>query len=353
MQGIKKVGLFFLMAISIVVASVAFETTAQADGNNVGYSVSAKIPKNQINKNNSFFDLRMKSGQTQTLQVRVYNVTNKDIQVKTAIHTAWTNPGGSVEYVKPAKSFDPSLHYKMSDITKIQGKKTITIPAAGSKVVTATVRMPKTSFNGVILGGWYFKRVDNQVTGTVKGADNIRNEYTYVVGMKYTKGQVPNPNMKLGKVAAGLSYKRRGVIADLRNPTAVMIPKLKINSTITNRDGGSVVKKDANKSVLMAPNTVYNYPMLYGETPLKAGHYHLHLVAKNSEHEWVFDRDFTITQAQANKYNHDAIENSGISIWLLIALGALGMLILILLILLIIYLIRRQRRDKKDEDSKK
>ncbi|WP_334468977.1 DUF916 and DUF3324 domain-containing protein [Levilactobacillus sp. HBUAS67488] len=324
----------------------------KAASNNVGYNVSAKIPSNQIDKQNSFFDLKMNSGKTQTLQVKVFNATNEEIKVKTAIHTAWTNSAGAIEYVNPAKSYDPSLRYKMSDITKIQGNKTLTIPAKGTKVVSATVKIPKTDFTGVILGSWYFERVDSKVTGTVKGAGNLQSRYSYVIGMKYTMKQAANPSMSLGKVGAGLSNYHRGIIADIRNTSAVIIPNLKTTTKITNRDGGKVVQNAKQENVQMAPNTTYSYPMLSGKTPLAAGHYHLHMVVKNTDHEWVFDRNFTITKAQANKYNNNSADNSGVNIWLLIALGALGMLILILLILLIIYLIRRKRRKNDEEEEK-
>jgi len=350
MLGLKRIRLVMLLVMGIVLGGlVSLVPKADAATNNVGYNVAAKIPSNQIDKQNSFFDLRMNSEKTQKLQVRVYNITNQDIKVETAIHTAWTNTTGAIDYVKPAKSYDATLRYKMSDLTKIQGKKTLTIPANGSKVVTATVKIPKTNFNGVILGGWYFKRVDSKVTGNVKGANNIRSQYSYVIGMKYTMGKVPNPAMALGKVTAGQSYARRGVIADLRNTSAVIIPNLKLTTSITNRDGAKLVKKVKQENVQMAPNTTFNYPVLYGDMKLKAGHYHLHMVAKNTDREWVFDRNFTITQAQANEYNKDA--NAGISIWLLVALGALGMLILVLLILLIIYLIRRKRRKDDEEEE--
>lgn len=352
MQGLRRGWLVILAAISLAfVGMFSTGVTAHAAANNVGYNVSAKLPSNQINKQNSFFDLRMNSNQTQKLQVRVYNVTNEEINVKTAIHTAWTSAAGTIDYVNSAKSYDSSLRYKMSDITKIQGKKTITIPAGSSRLVTAEVKIPKTSFNGVILGGWYFQRTDSKVTGNVKGAGNLKSQYSYVIGMKYTMGKVPNPSMSLGKVGAGLSNYHRGVIADIRNTTSVIIPNLKTTTTITNRDGGGVVQKAKQENVQMAPNTTYSYPMLYGKTALKAGHYHLHMVVKNTDHEWVFDRDFTITQAQANNYNKNSVDNTGVNIWLLVALGALGMLILILLILLIIYLIRRKRRKNEEEEK--
>lgn len=353
MLGFKRVQLVLLTVVSIICGGLfSLGDKAQAATNNVGYNVSAQLPSNQIDKQNSFFDLRMNSNKTQKLKVKVFNVTNEEIKVKTAIHTAWTNSAGSIEYVNPAKSYDSSLRYKMSDISKIQGNKTITIPARGSRVVSAIVKIPKTNFNGVILGSWYFQRMDSKVTGTVKGAGNMRSQYSYVIGMKYTLGQVPNPAMSLGKVGAGLSNYHRGVIADIRNTTAVMIPNLKMNTTITNRDGGKVVQKVKQENVQMAPNTTYSYPMLYGKTELKAGYYHLHMVVKNTDHEWVFDRNFRITQAQADKYNKNSVDNPGINIWLLVALGALGMLILVLLILLIIYLIRRKRRKDDEEEEK-
>ena len=353
MQGLKRVWLVVMAVVSLVCAGVfSVGDRAQAATNNVGYNVSAKLPSNQINKQNSFFDLRMNSNKTQVLQVRVFNVTNEDVTIKTAIHTAWTSSAGSINYVNSPRSYDSSLRYKMSDITKIQGKKTVTIPAKSSRVVKATVKIPQTNFSGVILGGWYFERTDSKVTGNVKGAGNLQSHYSYVIGMKYTLGQVPNPSMSLGKVGAGLSNYHRGVIADIRNTSAVIIPNLKTTTTITNRDGGKVVQKAKQENVQMAPNTTYGYPMLYGKTALEAGHYHLHMVVKNTDHEWIFDRDFTITQAQANKYNKNSVDNSGINIWLLVALGALGMLILVLLILLIIYLIRRKRRKDENEEEK-
>lgn len=353
MLGFKRVRLFLLMFIGVVCGGLfSLSGNIKAATNNVGYNVSAKIPSNQIDKQNSFFDLRMNSDKTQKLQVRVFNTTNQEIKVKTAIHTAWTNDAGSIEYVNPAKSYDSSLRYKMSDITKIQGNKTLTIPSKGFKVVTATVKIPKTDFTGVILGGWYFQRVDSKVTGNVKGAGNLQSRYSYVIGMKYTMKQAANPNMSLGKVGAGLSNYHRGIIADIRNTSAVIIPNLKTTTKITNRDGGKVVRNAKQENVQMAPNTTYKYPMLYGKTPLAAGHYHLHMVVKNIDHEWVFDRDFTITKTQADKYNKDSVDNSGVNIWLLVALGALGMLILVLLILLIIYLIRRKRRKDDEEEEK-
>ncbi|KLD57187.1 hypothetical protein WP50_35650 [Lactiplantibacillus plantarum] len=74
---------------------------------------------------------------------------------------SYANGNGIIEYVTPTKSYDPSLKYRMDQITKIQGPTTITIPANGSKVVTATVTMPKQAVNGVTVSDTHLKRPTN------------------------------------------------------------------------------------------------------------------------------------------------------------------------------------------------
>lgn len=316
--------------------------------NNIGYSVSAKLPKNQLNKKESFFDLKMKTGQKETLKAVVYNVTNRDIKVQTAIHTAYTNNNGTIEYVTPAKSFDASLTHKMADLAKLSGPKTVTVPANGSKTIKTKVSMPTSPFNGVILGGWYFKRVDQKVTGQVKGSMNVRNVYSYVIGMKFSMGKTPAPKLQLDKVKAGLENYHQSIFPYLRNVSAVIVPQLNLKTTITSKNSGKVVKTATKKNVQMAPNSVFKYPIQLGNTNLQAGRYHLRMVAKNSDHRWVFDRDFTITAAEAKQYNGKAVNNRGMSIWWLIGIGALAMLIIVLLVLWFIFWLRRRRQKRED-----
>ncbi|WP_436681465.1 DUF916 and DUF3324 domain-containing protein [Lactiplantibacillus plantarum] len=304
-------------SVSGLAASSASSSSGKTtQSNDIGFSVAAKIPNNQIDQHNSYFDLKMTRGRQQQIQTTIYNVTNADIKVRTAIHTAYTNGNGIIEYVTPTKSYDPSLKYRMDQITKIQGPTTITIPANGSKVVTATVTMPKQAVNGVILGGWYFKRVANKVTGSVKGSMNIANQYSYVIGLKYTAGIVPQPQLKLDTITARL----------------------------TSKNSGKVIKNFTQKNVQLAPNSVYKVPILTGTNRLQAGSYHVRLVAKNTDHRWVFDKDFVISTAAADKYNQASVDNSGMSVGWFILFGALGMLIIGLIGLLIFFWIKKRRR---------
>ena len=139
----------------------------------------------------------------------------------------------------------------------------------------------------------------------------------------------------------------RGIFPYLRNVTAVIVPDLKLETTIINNNTGKIVKKVTKKNVQMAPNSVFKYPILTGANKLQAGQYHLHMIVKNHEHQWVFNKDFTISATVAQKYNKQSVDNSGISIWWLIGLGALVMFILMLLILWLILVIRKRRQRSK------
>ncbi|MCM8608879.1 MULTISPECIES: DUF916 and DUF3324 domain-containing protein [Lactiplantibacillus] len=333
------------LVTSFAAGDASSKSSSQASqSNDIGFSVAAKIPSNQLDQHQSYFDLKMTPGRQQKIQTTIYNVTNAEIKVQTAIHTAYTNGNGIIEYVTPAKSFDPSLKYRMSQLTTIDGPKTVTIPANGSKVVTATIKMPKAAFNGVVLGGWYFKRVSNKVTGHVKGSMNIANQYSYVIGLKYTMGKLPAPQLKLDTVTAGMQNYRRGIFPQLRNVSAVIVPKLTLKAKLTSKNSGKVVKTFSQKDVQLAPNSVYKVPILTGTNRLQAGTYHVHLVAQNQDHRWVFDKDFVISTAAADKYNQASVDNSGINVGWFILFGALGMLIVGLIGVLIFLKIRKRRR---------
>ncbi|GKT03079.1 DUF916 and DUF3324 domain-containing protein [Furfurilactobacillus entadae] len=346
----RTVGSWLTVIIAITVIFFGGVTSGHAADktNNVGYSVKAELPDNQIHKDNTFYDLKMTPGQEETLKATIYNLTNKDITVSTAIHTAYTNSNGVIEYVKTTKTYDSTLKYKMSDLTKLRGPATVTVPANGHKEVTAQVTMPKDDkFKGVILGGWYFKRTDQTATGNVKGSMNIQNEYSYVIGMKYTVDKEVDPTMAMGSVSAGMTNAHKGVFPTIRNTSARIIPNMTVKSKIINKQTGKTVKTLTKKNVQMAPNSGYRIQMLYNQDTLQPGKYKVDITAKNADHAWHFTKDFTISQQEAKTYNKKDVNNKGISIWWFIIGGALGMLILVLLGIWIFFLIRNRGKKSR------
>lgn len=332
--------------MGLICYRTVFAASNKVKDNNIGFSVSAKIPKNQLHKENTFFDLKMDQGQSESLQTTIYNITNQDIKVKTAIHTAYTNSNGTIEYVTPGRSYDKSLTYRMSDITKIQGSDTVTVPANGSKVVTAKVVVPNKRVNGVILGGWYFKRIDKKVTGKVKESVNVTNQYSYVIGLKYSLGEIPTPTLKLQKVEPGLINYHRGIFPYIRNISSVIVPNLTMQTEIINKNTGKTIQRLKKNNVQFAPNSVFKYPILTGKKKLQAGNYKMHMILKNEKHRWVFNKNFKISIEEAQKYNREDVSSRGLSMWALIGVGFLIAIVLIGLLVGLVYWTRSIKRKR-------
>lgn len=309
---------------------------------NIGFSVSAQIPSNQINQGHSFFDLRMSAGQHQQLKTVIYNTTKRDLKVKVGIHTAYTNNNGIIEYVTATKKFDKSLKYQLGKLTKIIGPTTVIVPANGSKTVEAEVHMPDRGFNGVMLGGWYFERIDEKVTSEVTDSMNVHNQYAYVIGMKYTMGKIPKARLLLDSVKPGLENGHQSISSYLRNVSAVIIPDVTLDTTITNRKNEKVVKNIKKSNVQLAPNSLFKYPVMLNDPGMKSGNYHLKMVAKSKSNRWVFEKDFTITVAEAKKYSRTSVDNQSFKVFLWVLVGAIGMLVLGLVVLGIVYSVKRR-----------
>lgn len=334
------------MGIVLGLIMTRFSAYASDKTSDIGFNVAATLPTNQINKNDSFFNLAIKSGSTQKIEAKIYNLTNRDIQVETGIHTAFTNSNGNIEYNQTLKNADASLKLRMNEITKVDGPTKITIPAASFKKVSATIKIPKTDFNGVIQGGWFFKKINNKVTGTVKNSMNFTNEYSYVIGLKYVLGKIPEPKLVLSRVQPGLKNHHQNVFPEIRNTAAVMIPQMTFKNTVTDNASHKVIQQIKKNHAEMAPNSAYEYPIFGKQTTLRAGNYHLHVLVTSLKSKWIFDRDFTISKAVAEHYNRASVDSKSKSAQWFMILGA-GLTFIAIALLILVYWIIRKLRARK------
>lgn len=342
-MNIKNVSLILITVVSVFLYAPSLISAAQTDG--INYSVSAIIPDNQIDKQNSYFDLKMSSHQSEQISVRVYNSGNDSIRVKSEIHDALTSTSGTMNYLSSDNNTDSSLRYSLKNITSLENSNTIDVPAHSSKTINATIKMPDlNNFNGIILGGWYFEK-DN-TDKKINSSFGINNKYSYVVGIKYTVGDsLPNPNIKLNSVKPSLSNGHTAVLLNIQNTTPVIISGLTYDTKIYKSGSNKIVKSNTIKNGSMAPNSNFDMSVLYGSTPLTAGDYVAKVSVKNKDHNWQFEKKFTVTAKDAQTINSKTLDKMPINpIWYAI----LGSLITIILIV-IFFIARKVINTRKKE----
>lgn len=316
-----------------------------AHAENVGYTVNAVLPKNQDDKNATYFALRMKPNQAQDLAIMITNQTKTASKFRVNVNQAITNNNGVIDYSQANAKLDSSLKVGIKDIIDQKSLPTVTVPGKSSKKVTVHVKMPAQKINGMILGGINVQKVANHEKKAQKGVA-ITNTFAYVVGLRLRESAFNvAPNMNLLTVQAGQTNSLNQVKAKLQNPEPGIMSGLKVTAKVTQAGDSKVVLQNEKSNMGMAPNSNFDYAIPWGNKQLKAGTYTLTLdaTAKGGYH-WHFVKNFKITQAQigklANKYNQP---QKSYFWWFVI-----GGLIILILLIIILYLLLKNRRSKDD-----
>lgn len=296
-----------LLGISCLLFENTINVHADSDSAESAYSVSANIPEDQENKNVSYFDLVEEPNKERDISIHLANVGQKEGIFQVEVNNAATNSNGVIDYNQNSFKKDASAKYTVSDVLTPKSQE-VALKAGEAKDVSFHVKMPKESFNGIILGGIHVTKKDNQsdkVAGTA-----IRNKYAYVIGveLRNNKNKV-TPDLKLKAVKPGLQNSYATIFANLQNPTATIISKVNVNAVITKKGSDKSLYMEKKENLSVAPNTNFNFPIGLEKKKMDAGSYTLAMdvTEGNTQKKWHLQKDFTIKADKAKSINKEAV----------------------------------------------
>ncbi|MEX1530284.1 DUF916 and DUF3324 domain-containing protein [Enterococcus sp. C73] len=270
----------------------------------MSYSVKANLPKNQQDKEHTYFDLFMKPKQKQTISITFENHSENPIELEVNYQSAQTNDNGVIDYKGTKERKDSSLAYDLKDL--ITGDQTVKLNSKEKKEVPYTITMPEQKFEGILLGGFHIHKKDKEVSTNQKV--QIKNDYSYVIGLQLTETEKKvTPELKLNAVEPGLNNYRTTLFANLQNTTATMITDMTVTAEVYKENGKEVLHKTVKNNQSMAPNSNYNFPISWDNQAFQPGKYSLKLNASDKAgHKWSFNKEFEIKD-NAKKYNEEAV----------------------------------------------
>lgn len=223
----KRFSYLFIVIISLLVVLPKL-----AYANEMNFSVKAILPENQRDNTHTYFDLNVVPGTTQVVEVELKNETDKDVTVQTVANTAITNDNGIVEYTNEKPKLDKSLVTPFSKLASVQSE--ITIPKQSSLRLPITLKIPEKSFDGVILGGLYFKEKEtDQDTQKNKEDVQIENKFSYTIGVLLAESpEMVLPDLVLNDVKATQKVGRNVITANLQNPKAALLSNLTVDAKV-------------------------------------------------------------------------------------------------------------------------
>lgn len=316
--------------------------TTFSKASELNFSVNAVIPDNQIDKEKSYFDLKVTPGEKQKLIVKLRNTTDKEIVINPHIQSAKTNKNGVIDYTPNKIKKDDTLKIAMEDVAKVPEE--VTVPPQSEKDLTIEVTMPKDKFDGIILGGIYLKEDTSKNKEEDKENDvAIKNEYSYVVALQMRQNDNKvKPMLHMNEVNPETQNARNVIVANIQNSEPMIISKLKIDATVNkkgSKDNLAILKKE---NLQVAPNSNFNIAVPLEGEKLEAGTYILNMKAESAGKEWQFKKEFSISADKATTMNEKDVTLEKETPTMLYIF--LGVAFLIVIAVVIYFIIRRNKR---------
>lgn len=341
-----------LIIVTITMLSV-FILNLKISADQLTFSVEPTLPKNQIDGRAGFFNILLAPGETQNLELKYKNNTKKEVTVNSVVSSAKTNVNGVVDYNSSNIKNDPTLKYDMSDLIKLQNS--VTLNPGETKKIVVQVTMPQDKFDGIIAGGFTFSDGDQNQKNKSESEDgvSIKNIYSFQIGIlmrqsaetPFSDNYIQAMGLQLKKVKAGQLNYRNVIYANLQNPLSVYLNQMVVRAEILKDHSSKILYTITKGDMQMAPNSNFNFPISLGSGALmNPGKYNLKLTVyslkdssgqystkyidnkmQSFRYKWEFNKDFTITEAQASRYNKADVTNKQNNwlLWILLSFLAL------------------------------
>ena len=319
----------------------------------MGFSVKTIPSEHQLDKTQTYFDLRVTPGITEELEIELKNNKDEEIVVLVEANTAVTNGNGIIDYSQENPEIDESLVNEFSKMAKVDPE--ITLKAKESKVIKIPVEIPSDPFKGIVLGGIHFSQKELDINGAKDSGVQVKNKFSYVVGVRLSESDdVLNPTMNLLDVSAGQINYRNTILAKLQNPEAHILSDITVEAYVyQEKNKNDAIFYEKKEGLAMAPNSSFSYAIGTNNHAFKPGNYLMKMTVTTMGEVFEFTEEFTINSEEAKKFNDNAVELIPLTTqwgnYFMIAIIAL----IVLIISFIVYVIKNKKASNTVKQKKR
>lgn len=316
-----------------------------------GFTVQAVLPENQINDRISFYHLLVQPGETQTVEVKIFNSSEEKQTYQVEVIRAATNKNGLITYDERDKPADKSMKMPITDIAKPKNKE-VSVEAFSEGKAEIDLTVPAEPFSGISLGGIRISLKSDDEDESEQGM-SVKNTYGYAIGMVLTENAdqpiYGETKLKLTALNPEVDYGSKVLEALIQNPHPEAMEELEAEGKITKKGSDKVIAKHSLKKFKIAPNSVFPFQIDWGMLEVAAGDYTFTGKVKGKTKSWDFKEDFTITREMAKKMNKQTAFRVIIPEGWMTAFYGVGLLTVILALFLILRLTKRKKAKEGDE----
>ncbi|BDR57292.1 DUF3324 domain-containing protein [Xylocopilactobacillus apis] len=323
------------------------------------FTVKIVPPANQAKGTTiNYFDLRVKPGMKQTLELYVASTAKKSQTITMTPTNAITSAGNilasGVKVPPDPSNIIPFTSFGIRNAT-------ITLKPKEVKTVKISYTMPETPFDGIMIGGLFLNTSltttsDAGKSKNQKATLKFLNDYSMAIQVLMTEtDKLVLSDLKVKTIIPQSYQTLPAVGVKLQNPKMQYMDGLSLDATVTRLADPNDRHTQKVKDYKFAPTSNFTYMIPWKSTEkMEAGKYRLDLKAKavqshlalNEEQQkkqkWNISREFTITKAQADQINRKNPKYKTDYTWLFIIIGILIVLLIIFLFWLVFTLGRKK-----------
>lgn len=352
----KPLKLLFSVVASLLLC-LAGAISAQAEENPAGatgFTYKINYPENQMDPDLGYYRLKVKPGTEQTLALSLSNPGTEKQTISVKYNSAKTNQNGVIEYGESQLKTDKSMKFDFVEIVK--GPEKVELAPGETKELAINVKLPETSYDGVIAGGIQLMREGQGADASQEAGSKVVNQYAYVIGLLLQETDQPvTPDLQLNKIYGTQSNYRNSISVNFSNIMAEYLNDMAVEVQISKKGSDAVLYERKQTAMRMAPNSVIDFPVSMNGEKMVAGNYVGNVLVTSGDQKWTWKEEFTITADEAEKYNErdvSLVQEKGVN-WQLIVGVVSGVFVLILVIYFVVQSIRKRKAEQKKAAVKK
>lgn len=352
---------YMMLSLAIVAYTFSNPIYFEAAVENT-FSVSPVLPKNQIKTTNSYYDLLIKPGMTQELELNIFNHSDREETYIIDINPATTNENGILDYTTKEDDyqFDSSLLMPITNFAFIDSRE-IKIPAKKNGKVKIKITIPKEGIQGIVVGGIRTSiKSEKEVFGNqINSSMKINNKINYNIGLNLRMEEKPKvkAELKLLNVEAGIYNGRNVITALVQNSEPMVLNDIEYGARIYKEGNRKVLFERFISGMRMAPNSNFNYNISLENDHFKVGNYQIEMQAESKEtkQKWQWTKKFEVSKEEAKRLNEEAIglEDSYWWLYMLIAFMLLAIVGLVFTVIILQNKMKKKHQKKRKKSKKK
>lgn len=264
---IRKLAYIVILIISFF--SLGMSVVAEK----LNFPVSPITSNSQRHDIKSYFDLRVKPGNKEILQIELENHSDKDMIILANANAVVTNDNITADYSQHDPEINHTLKYSFSDMAQV--KPEIPLKAREKRVIDIPVDVPSEPFNDIILGGLEFQQKPTEDMDLDTSSLLIENNFAFVIGVRFSENDDKVPvKIDLLNVRARQRNYRNTVLVTFENPEPRILPDVEIESSIySEKDVEEALYYDKIEHADIAPNSSFDYGISLNNDTYKPGKY--------------------------------------------------------------------------------